>query len=52
MTNNAAERALRAGSPVGRKNWLFAGSGRRGAACGDPTQVLATCQLQGVEPWS
>ncbi|MBK7976229.1 MAG: IS66 family transposase [Deltaproteobacteria bacterium] len=51
MTNNAAERALRR-IAVGRKNWLFAGSdaGAQRAAIASP--VLATCQLQGVEPWS
>ncbi|MBK7975285.1 MAG: IS66 family transposase [Deltaproteobacteria bacterium] len=51
MTNNAAERALRR-IAVGRKNWLFAGSDAGAQRAAIAYSVLATCQLQGVEPWS
>jgi len=49
MTNNAAERALRA-IAVGRRNWTFAGSdegGRRAAAL---YTLIATAKLNDVDP--
>jgi transposase len=49
MTNNAAERALRAVA-VGRRNWTFAGSdeGGRRAAC--PLHAHCYCQAQRRRP--
>jgi transposase len=49
MTNNAAERELRAVAP-GRRNWTFAGSdegGRRAAAL---YTVIASAKLNDVDP--
>ncbi|MBK7974105.1 MAG: transposase domain-containing protein [Deltaproteobacteria bacterium] len=37
---------------MGRKNWLFAGSDAGAQRAAIAYSVLATCQLQGVEPWS
>jgi hypothetical protein len=51
LTNNAAERALRR-IAVGRKNWMFAGSDAGAERAAVAYSVLATCQLQGVEPWA
>jgi transposase len=51
LTNNAAERALRAVA-VGRKNWMFAGSedGARRAAVA--YTIIGTCVLGGVDPFA
>jgi transposase len=49
MTNNAAERALRA-IALGRRNWTFAGSdegGRRAAAL---YTLIATAKLNDIDP--
>ena len=49
LTNNAAERALRA-IAVGRKNWLFAGSDRGGGERAAAIYTLiATARLNGVD---
>lgn len=49
MTNNAAERAMRA--PVlGRKNWLFAGSDQGGATAAIFYTLAATARLNALDP--
>jgi len=49
MTNNAAERGVR-GVAVGRKNWLFAGSGRGADRAAVIITLLNTAELNGVDP--
>ena len=48
IDNNIAENAPR-GVALGRKNWLFAGSGGERAAV--LYSLLGTCRLNGVEAW-
>jgi transposase len=50
IDNNAAERAMRCVA-VGRKNWLFAGSPKGGERAAVIYSLIATCKLQGVEPF-
>lgn len=48
--NNRSERRLR--NPViGRKNWLFAGSEGGAHAAATFFSIVASCQLQAVDPW-
>jgi len=49
LTNNAAERALRA-IAVGRKNWLFAGSDRGGERAAAIYTLIATAKLNDIDP--
>ncbi|MDQ2765467.1 MAG: transposase domain-containing protein, partial [Pseudomonadota bacterium] len=49
LTNNAAERALR-GIALGRKSWLFAGSGRGGERAAAMYSLMVTCKLNDVDP--
>src|ERR1700704_2980140 len=49
LTNNAAERALR-GFALGRKAWLFAGSGRGADRAAFMATLIMTAKLNGVDP--
>lgn len=49
LTNNAAERALRAVAR-GRKAWLFVGSDRGGERAAVMFSLIATCKLNTVDP--
>ena len=49
LTSNAAERALR-GIAVGRKAWLFAGSGRGGERDAAIYSLIVTAKLNDVDP--
>ena len=49
LTNNAAERALRA-IARGRKAWLFVGSDRGGERAAMMYTLIATCKLNDVDP--
>jgi transposase len=49
LTNNAAERSLR-GVALGRKAWLFAGSGRGGDRAAFMYTLIVTAKLNDVDP--
>ena len=49
LTNNAAERALRA-IALGRKAWLFAGSDRGGERAAAVYSLIITAKLNEVDP--
>jgi transposase len=49
LTNNAAERALRAVA-LGRKSWLFCGSDRGGERAAVIYTLIAAAKLNGVDP--
>ena len=49
LTNNAAERALRA-IAIGRKAWLFAGSDRGGERAAAMYSLIITAKLNDVDP--
>lgn len=49
LTNNAAERALR-GVALGRRAWLFAGSGRGGERAAAMYSLLVTAKLNDADP--
>jgi transposase len=49
LTNNAAERALRA-IARGRKAWLFVGSDRGGDRAAMMYTLIATCKLNDIDP--
>ncbi len=49
IDNSAAERALRAVA-VGRRNYLFAGSGRRGERAAVFYSLIGTAKLNGLDP--
>ncbi len=49
MTNNAAERALRAVA-IGRKNWTFAGSDRGGERAAALYTLIETAKPNDVDP--
>jgi transposase len=51
LTNNAAERALRAVA-VGRANWQFAGSDEGARRAAVIYSIIGTCKLQGIDPWA
>ena len=48
IDNNIAENALR-GVAIGRKNWLFAGSGSGGEHAAVLYSLIGTCRLNNVE---
>lgn len=50
LDNTAAERSLR-GIAQGRKSWLFAGSDAGAERAATLYTILATCRLNGVNPW-
>ena len=47
--NNAAERSLR-GVALGRKSWLFAGSGRGGQRAAAMYSLIGTAKLNDIDP--
>ncbi|TDP45667.1 transposase IS66-like protein [Zavarzinia compransoris] len=49
LTNNAAERALR-GIALGRRSWLFAGSGRGGERAAVMYSLIVTARMNDVDP--
>jgi len=49
--NNAVERALRPVA-VGRKSWLFAGSGQAAKDAATLYTLVVSCKELGVEPWA
>jgi transposase len=49
--NNRSEQALRR-EAVGRKNWIFVGNDDAGEVNAAFASLLASCQLQGLEPWA
>lgn len=49
LENNAAERALRSPIAVGRKAWLFFGSGDHAQAAANIFSLIASCQLHDVD---
>ncbi|QSQ17465.1 IS66 family transposase [Myxococcus landrumensis] len=49
LDNNAAERALRA-MALGRKNYLFVGSDEAGRNLAGLSSLVATCEVNGVNP--
>ena len=49
LENNAAERALRSSIAVGRKAWLFFGSGDHAQAAANIFSLIASCQLHGLD---
>jgi len=48
---NLVERAMRPVA-VGRKAWLYAGSGRGGHAAATAFSLIETCKLNGVDPYA
>ena len=51
LDNNPAENAIRP-IALGRKNWLFIGSGRSGHAAANIMSVICTCKRARVEPYA
>jgi len=51
LHNNGSELALRR-QAVGRKNWLFVGSDQAADVNTAFVSLLASCQIQGIEPWT
>jgi transposase len=49
LDNNAAERALRSPIAVGRKAWLFFGSGDHAQAAANVFSLVASCTLHGLD---
>lgn len=49
LTNNVAGRALR-GIALGRKSWLFAGSGRGGERAALMYSLITTAKLNDIDP--
>lgn len=49
LENNGAERALRSSIAVGRKAWLFFGSGDHAQAAANIFSLIASCQLHGID---
>jgi hypothetical protein len=49
IDNNAAERAIRP-IALGRKNWLFAGSGKGGERAAAILSLIGTAKLNGLDP--
>ncbi|MCX7946901.1 MAG: IS66 family transposase, partial [Hydrogenophilus sp.] len=50
LDNNAAENAVRCVA-LGRKNWLFVGNDEAGERAAILYSILASCRLNGVDPW-
>ena len=51
IDNNPVENTIRP-IAVGKKNWLFTGSARAGARAAAIQSLLATAQLNGIEPYA
>lgn len=51
IDNNAAERGHR-GIAIGRNNWKFVGSERGGRAAATHFSFIASCKMNGVEPFA
>jgi len=51
IDNNAAEREMKR-IAIGRKNWLFFGSGKGGDTAAILFSFTSTCRRLGVEPWA
>jgi len=51
IDNNSAERSIRP-LVLGRRNYLFAGSDRGGDSAASIYTLIATCHLNGVEPYA
>jgi hypothetical protein len=51
IDNNSAERSIRP-LVLGRRNYLFAGSDRGGESAANIYSLIATCLLNGVEPYA
>jgi transposase len=49
LENNDAERALRSSIAVGRKAWLFFGSGDHAQAAANIFSLIASCELHGLD---
>lgn len=49
LDNNASERALRSSIAVGRKAWLFFGSGDHAQAAANIFSLIASCVLHGLD---
>jgi transposase len=49
LENNDAERALRSSIAIGRKAWLFFGSGDHAQAAANLFSLIASCQLHGLD---
>jgi transposase len=49
LENNDAERALRSSVAIGRKAWLFFGSGDHAQAAANLFSLIASCQLHGLD---
>ena len=49
LENNASERALRV-IAVGRKAWMFCGSGVHAQAAANLFSLIASCKLHGIDP--
>jgi transposase len=49
IDNNASERALR-GAALGRKNFLFVGTDEAGENLAGLYSLIATCEVNGVNP--
>jgi transposase len=49
IDNNTAERAVRP-IPLGRKNWLFAGSDKGGSRAADVLSLIETAKLNALDP--
>jgi len=50
LDNNASERAMRH-VVIGRKNWMFAGSESGGHRAATIYSIIATCKLNGLDPF-
>lgn len=51
LDNNASERAMRH-VVIGRKNWMFAGSESGGHRAATIYSIVATCKLNGLDPFA
>jgi len=51
LDNNASERAMRH-AVLGRKNWTFAGSASGGHRAATIYSIVATCKLNGLDPFA
>ncbi|NOX57814.1 MAG: IS66 family transposase [Planctomycetes bacterium] len=51
LDNNASERAMRH-VVIGRKNWMFAGSESGGHRAAKIYSIVATCKLNGLDPFA
>jgi transposase len=51
IDNNAAERLMKPVA-IGRKNWLFVGSGEAGSRAAVLMTLVASCKLNELKPWA